>query len=297
MQRMEYVVRISILLVVGALGVTLWWWIRCEECEIHYCPEYAKIELDPYVEKLGDDKLTEEEYGLLYAQTGLSRIAVDTLQQEKRQDELFLAQERFFADVETECECHFPLFREYMDSECVEPDEWNAIPVLADGDILITFNSHFLGWRNGHAGIVVNAEEGLTVEAITIGRNSSVLSIESWEEKPSFAVMRLRDVPEETRREIAAYAQEYLVDIPYRLSAGNFSFLHINRDREEAQGNVRGSAGYQDISGTHCAHLIWYAYRQFGYDLDSDGGIIVTPRDIFESPFLEVIQVYGMKMG
>ena len=47
------------------------------------------------------------------------------------------------------------------------------------------------------------------------------------------------------------------------------------------------------LSGTHCAHVIWYAYQQVGIDLDSDGGIFVTPYDIQNSPYLEVIQSYG----
>ena len=50
----------------------------------------------------------------------------------------------------------------------------------------------------------------------------------------------------------------------------------------------------ETITGTHCAHLVWYAYQQFGYDLDSDGGIIVTPRDLYESTNLEIVQIYGM---
>ena len=50
----------------------------------------------------------------------------------------------------------------------------------------------------------------------------------------------------------------------------------------------------QTVSGTQCAHLIWLAYAQFGYDLDSDGGWIVTPKDLANSPLLEVVQVYGM---
>ena len=47
------------------------------------------------------------------------------------------------------------------------------------------------------------------------------------------------------------------------------------------------------LSGTHCAHVVWYAYQRIGIDLDSDGGIFVTPYDIQNSPYLEVIQSYG----
>jgi len=44
---------------------------------------------------------------------------------------------------------------------------------------------------------------------------------------------------------------------------------------------------------THCAHLVWRAFKQFGIDLDSNGGKIVKPQDIANSPHLEVVQIYG----
>lgn len=47
-------------------------------------------------------------------------------------------------------------------------------------------------------------------------------------------------------------------------------------------------------TGTQCAHLVWYAYRYFGYDLDSDGGFVVTPDDLYHSDLLELVQIYGI---
>lgn len=84
--------------------------------------------------------------------------------------------------------------------------------------------------------------------------------------------LRLKDVPAQTRAEIADYARENLTGVPYRLSAGMW-----------------------DAPGTQCAHLVWSAYSRFGYDLDSDGGRIVTPKDLYESPLLEIVQIYGME--
>lgn len=294
-------VRICLLSAVIFLGFILWNWTQCKECEIHYTPGYAKIDLLPYVEKLEKGTLTAEGYDVLYCQTGLSKIAADTLLLENRENELLQVQERFFADVETECECEFFLFRETMNVAHTTADEGNIIPVLEDGDILLTFNSHFLGWRNYHAGIVIDAQEGLMLEALTIGRDSSVLSLDSWEERPSFAVMRLRDGTKEERAKVAEYAKEHLADIPYRLSAGMSDGMHrvsrLDPSKADTELNAEDMK-YMDeesVRGTQCAHLIWCAYRQFGYDLDGDGGWIVTPKDIYESPLLEVVQVYGMK--
>ncbi len=158
-------------------------------------------------------------------------------------------------------------------------DEMSEImPVLEDGDILITFNSHFLGWRNGHAAIVTDAEAGLVLEALALGKDSAVLSLKGWRDCPSFAVLRLAGVSAEQRKMVAKYAEEVLSGVPYRLTAGMWESIETMR-----------------LSGTHCAHLVWYAYKQFGYDLDSDGGILVTPRDLYDSPLLELVQVYGME--
>ena len=47
------------------------------------------------------------------------------------------------------------------------------------------------------------------------------------------------------------------------------------------------------VRGTQCAHLVWLAYAAYGYDIDSNGGLIVTPKDIAESELFEVVQIYG----
>ena len=39
---------------------------------------------------------------------------------------------------------------------------------------------------------------------------------------------------------------------------------------------------------------MWYAYNAFGVDLDSNGGLVVTPRNIANSPLVEVVQVFGI---
>lgn len=204
----------------------------------------------------------------------------------------------FFAKVEVNCEGDFGLFGETLErpAEIV-----TVIPVLEDGDILITFNSHFLGWRNGHAAIVIDADKGRTLEALTLGQNSSVRSVESWENRPAFAVLRLRDATVEKRAEIADYAEDNLEELPYRLTAGMWDWTSVLRKTEDYRAmevpvaEAEGITETASLTGTHCAHLIWYAYDKFGYNLDSDGGLIVTPRDLYDSPLLEIVQVYGMK--
>ena len=154
------------------------------------------------------------------------------------------------------------------------------LPTVQDGDILITFNGHVFGWRSGHAAIVVDAEERLTLEAIMPGCDSGICGLESWEEYPGFALLRLKGASAQERRQIAAYAREHLTGLPYSLTAFT-----------ESGG---AGAGTMPLSGTQCAHLVWYAYHQFGYDLDSNGGFVVTPEDLYRSSLLELVQIYGL---
>ncbi len=389
-------VGVQVLTAIFLLGGILLFWTYVAEEQIHYTPDYPMEDITPLLEK---DRLTEGEYELLYRQTGLSRIAVDILRKENRSEELLVAQERFFAEVEIDCECNFFVFRETLkmqESDVQEmqfsDEQAEVMPVLENGDILITFNTHFFGWRNGHAALVVDAENGRTLEAMTLGRDSAILSLKSWAERPSFVVLRLADASKEQRAEIATYAKETLTQIPYQLSAGigeGIQRLLLQLFREEAkeaqaedigtkgvetkeaqaedigtkdvetkeaqaedigtkgvetkeaqvedigtkgvetkeaqaedigtkgvetkealaedigtkdvetkeaqENDDRTGSGYTKIVGTQCAHLIWCAFREFGYNLDGDGGLIVTPKDLYESPLLEVIQVYGMK--
>lgn len=262
--------------------IMCWLWTQRADHHIRYTPDYPMEDISYCFRK---EMLEQQDYELLYRQTGLSKLAVDALEEERAEEILLMAQECFFAEVETTCECQTLICNEsvkILNENKRDSNAWirPVIPVIEEGDILITFNSHFLGWRNGHAGIVIDAKKGLTLEALRMGENSTILSLDNWTEKPSFAVLRLKGATREERKDIADYALETLNDVPYRLLSG------VWRSRSEKS---------ESPTGTQCSHLIWFAYRHFGYDLDSDGGLIVTPRDIFDSPFLEVVQVYGIE--
>lgn len=284
--------------VIGILISILLIWTWDAEQTVHSVPCYPLEDITPYLQK---QILTKGDYDVLCHQTGLSKTAIETLRKENKTEKLLAVQERFFAEVNINCECRSFIFRETLDPICEDEGEWTswetAIPDLEDGDILITFNSHFFGWRNGHAAIVIDAGKGLTLEALTLGRDSAILDIDSWMERPSFALLRLRGATQEERAKIAEYAREHLNRIPYHLTAGiGTERLYTEFiGKTEAAGPV-SAAELCPPAGTHCSHLVWYAYEHFGYDLDSDGGLVVTPKDLYESPLLETIQVYGMKI-
>ena len=148
------------------------------------------------------------------------------------------------------------------------------LPDLQDGDILLTDCAHTFGWRHGHAALVINGAEQQVLEAITLGAVSTVRSASYWKQYPKVTVLRLKDADLAQRQAIAALAVETLSGIPYRLTSG-----------------LWGKKYPDTPAGSQCAYLIWYAYRQFGYDLDSDGGRLVTVRDLLHSPVLETVAV------
>lgn len=148
----------------------------------------------------------------------------------------------------------------------------HPLPPLEDGDIFITPCVHTFGWRHGHAGIVVDGKSEQILEATSPGTRSSIRSAEHWRSYPAFFILRLRDADSVTRRAIGRYAAEHLAEVPYSLTFGLLS--------REPDAPLRRC---------HCINLVWYAYRQFGYELDPDGGFLVTIEDLLQCPLLEVV--------
>lgn len=279
------------LLGITAVAFLLWLWTVAAERQARYVPEYDKVNIESLIRK---EQLTEAEYVTLFRQTGLSAVAVDALRNEGREEELLILQDKFFAEMPIECRANTIISREERISDtatakgpyvvsaerAVQQSQGNRanIPYVEKGDILITFNSHVLGWRNGHAAIVVDNQKELTLEARVLGTDSAITTMEHWKRYPSFAVLRLKGAGQSEREKIADYAAMNMLNKPYRLTAGWGDWMYPESMTE----------------GTQCAHLVWEAYQQFGYNLDSDGGLVVTPKDLFESPLLEIVQVYGM---
>ena len=252
----------------------LFLWTAEAEQDVHYTPEYDPADLTSLLKKT---ELSEDDYHLLLRQTGLNRIGVEELYREGRQRELLYLQQRLFAPIQYECCVSHLVCRS---ERIVDENDLSGdfMPAVRNGDILITLSGHFFGWRSGHAGLVTDREAGKVLEAFALGQKSGLCDLDHWKEYPGFALLRLKSGTEEETEEIAAYAASHLLDISYDLA----SF------KREADGVS------DTLSGTQCAHLVWTAYARFGYDLDSDGGWVVTPADIFHSELLEVVQIYGI---
>lgn len=241
-------------------------------------PGYQKTDLTNIVAK---DDLTDADYHTIFLQTGLGRDAADKIRREKtggsRASAFDQYQNDFFAEGDYECRVSvFIVHDERMVDEEGNLSRSFHIADLRDGDILITKATHSLGWRHGHAAIVTNAAEKETMEALLLGNPAILDKTTKWETYTSFIQLRLKNHEETDAGKIAEYAKKKVMGVPYGLLTG----IPVKAP--------------DNIKKTQCAHLVWYPYEHFGYDLDSDGSWLVTPNDIANSGFLEVVQVYGV---
>lgn len=241
-------------------------------------PAYEKIEL---VEILEKDLLSDDDYKELFYQTGLGKVAIDEILEDSAGLEQILGfQDSFFQEKKVSCDWIGIITKQ--ESVVNEEDEpmygFNLAP-YKNGYVLLTKSTHSLGWRHGHSGIVTDAENGVTLEAIILGSNTALQNINKWRLYPSFIMLKLKDASQDTLDEIAAFAKDNLYDIPYGLTVGLTSKKNPTPDK---------------IRSTQCAHVIWYPFMQLGYDVDSDGSWLVTPKDIANSDLFEIVQIHGV---
>lgn len=229
-------------------------------------PSYAKEDL---TEVLAKSEWTDADYEFLYLQTGLGKPALDALKYDK--DRILKIQENLFYEGEIKHElAAFTSPHDYMEHHAV-------MAPLETGDVLVTSSCHTFGWRNGHSAIVVDEEFDLVLESNAPGFPSSYGRAEWFAVSSNFILLRLKDASKEERKAIARQAERTLLEIPYSLTVGIFT----KKDLKE------------NVSATNCSHLVWQAFKNFGYDIDADGGPVCTSRDIALSPLFEVVQVYG----
>ena len=272
----------------------------------HITPSTPRINIDNLI---GKNEISNQELQIISEQTGINMAITEMLLEQEQEKKLLELQEAYYAPVSIATIRTTPLtICEYVIDENGEYTKGTSIVNLQDGDIVITKNSRFLGWRNGHAGLVVDAEKGLVLEAVMLGANTKLCSISGWEKYPSFLVLRLKEEFHNTYEieKVISFAEQNLLGIPYQLHAGIWGritglfekkYSGEEKEQKSQSGNTQDGELTQiaegALSGTHCAHVIWYAYQQIGIDLDSDGGLLVTPYDIQNSPYLEIIQSYG----
>ena len=285
---------------------TLYNWTNEAVKTAHIIPSAPRINIENLT---GKNELSLQELKIVSEQTGINTTIIKRLLRQDQGQQILELQKAYYEPISITSVRTTPLtICEYVIDENGEYTKGTSIVNLQDGDIVITKNSRFLGWRNGHAGLVVDAEKGLILEAVMLGTNTKLCSISGWEKYPSFLVLRIKEEFQNMYEieKVVAFAEQNLLDIPYQLHAGIWGRMTGLFEKEysgEEKEQKSQSRKMQDgelaqiaeraLSGTHCAHVVWYAYQRIGIDLDSDGGLLVTPYDIQNSSYLEVIQSYG----
>lgn len=254
-------IKSKVFLIFIALFVLLFVRHMINENKAYYLPEYPFEEVSF---SSGEDEI--------FKYTGLSPRASSDIFESKKLSQLYKLNKLYFEKPEIE--------KEYILYPTTAQESVKApIPLapLCDGDILYTPNTHTLDWRHGHTAIVTDAEKGIILEHMSIG-NTTVLSYaEKWGNYPAFAILRYPD--EKTAKKAVEFAKEKLTDVPYSIFAGL-----IEKDKSKND----------EISSSHCSHIVWQAYKAVGVDLDSNGGRIVTPKDVAKSDKLKLVQIFGL---
>lgn len=265
------IVCISLIFFAGSvLGVLCWGVAYTAKHWEYFRPTYEKINIDPLLKK---QERTEEDYRTLYEQTGLTRLGIDGLLEDNNTYQIKRIQDAFFKDYEVYPD-HFAAFTYIEEIQADIP-----FAALEDGDIIVSATTRVSWWRYGHAALVVDGEQGLIAESTSPGTISRITSITVFDSLANFMILR-PNFSQEIKAEVVRYAKENLIGLPYDMFAGILSSKYSG----------------QQPKGLQCAHLVWYAYRNFGMELDSTGGAVVKPQDMALSPHVELVQNFGFDL-
>lgn len=275
LQKCKHAIRILAVILIMIVGIISYLEFNLHQkinTEINY--SFENIE-----RVLNKNELTDEDYKLLFYQTGLGRLAIDQiLETGDGVEDILRFQRNFHSNPIIIKERSDFTTGHYSSDDNGNKRYGFELAPYDDGYVVLSFSSHTLGWMHGHAGIIVNSDRGEVLEAFTLGETSDIRSIETWRYRPNFIMLRLK-APKETLDQISQFAFEEMIDLPYSLTVGLTSPKNPKKE---------------SLIGTQCSHLVWYPFKQFGYDIDSDGSWLVTPRDIANSDLFEIVQVYGI---
>ena len=256
---------IVVVIILACLFLQIGTWSTHKE-EGNFVPDYKKIDISALLDKT---ELGGEDYDLLYRQTGLTEIGIERelKRGEAGKRKILEIQAAFFTPRE--------VVRKYVAAwMCIDVVRGAAPNVtLETGDIIVSASTHIFSLRIGHTGLVVDGEKGEVLQVTAYGENTLIGDVTDFTSRINFLVLRPK-ASAETKQKVAAYAKENLVGIPYDAFAGVIT--HKNT-----------------IPRTQCAHIVWYAYKQFGVDLVSENKLMILPYDLANSDGVEVVQSFG----
>jgi len=238
----------------------------------NYSPTSPKVDIAPI---LSNKVINQKNYSLLFSQTGLAKPAIDDLLSQKNGlNKILSYQDSYYTKNPIYIEKLNPFTSQenLMVSGTINSKSPQIAPIK-NGDILLTKSTHTLYWRHGHCGIVIDAKNGIILESLQPGTVSIQQNISKWQSYPTFKLMRLGGIDQEKLDEIAQYVKSNLIGIDYGIFATK---KRVNK-----------------LATVNCSQLIYQAFIHFGYDIDSNKGIFVTPEDIAKSKLLDLVQIYG----
>lgn len=238
-------------------------------CFSYHAPDDDMTDISYILEK---EELTEKDYETLYRQTGLTKIGVDRClsRGEVGKEKIKSIQESFFDE--------YNIRREFSwNFVCsVYTDKTLEYCYLENGDVIVSLSTFFTCFNIGHSGLVTDAGRAGILQSFDYGIESAVGSISDFLNRPTFIVLSPK-ADKETKDNVAKYAAENLTGKDYRFSVG------ILTDKNKCE-------------KTQCAHIVWYAYKNFGIDLDDNGGLTISPKGLANSEKMDIVQVFGFDL-
>ncbi len=150
--------------------------------------------------------------------------------------------------------------------------------MLEPGDIF--FVDLYKGWNHAcywdHMALYVGKQPYEGVVEATFNGGVRYTPLEAFldrDEPADISIRRLKELA--SREEIIQEAIEYAlaqVGKPFDFTASATIPLKSNEEN------------------FHCGEVVWRAYKAAGIDLDSNGGILLYPDDIYYSPWLQPVE-------
>lgn len=208
------------------------------------------------------DFLSDDDYLILEQQCGLNKEAIDSVPRETLLD----YQKQYIYPFETKTiKANFFIVDE-LNYQNGKVAYINMMP-LETGDLILCFSNSTMMYNHGHSAVYYEGKL-LTIESPT--KLSGFYDARYLNRLSTVCVLRLK---KEYRYLLKDVSCDELLNKPYK-------FI-VNKNSKTYQG------GY-------CSFNSYYFYKRLGLDCDSDGGFIVTPRDLYYSKYFDVIQKYRL---
>lgn len=270
-------------------GFFIGYWVSDAKMHV-WRPDYDMLseqELKAIYEK---PELTDEDYNILFEQTGLTKVGIDRAKAKADGwSRVFDIQQSYFEERGVIADEYAPLIcTDYLDGDPAE------MIFLERGDIIISSSTHFSGFRIGHSAIVTDGFFSQVYQSNQVGvANGYANAYDMFAIRTNFMVVRIKPqyfsengIEDDSYRNNLDRATEYIetqfADVPYSVFTGVFT----KKDSMKA---------------TTCSHLLWYGFKhfddenggKFNLDLDSNGRLLAMPKNIAESPYVELVQTFG----